>query len=140
MALGEALDVELVDDRVLPRRARRLVVAPAEGAVDDLAAPEARANLADDQFRVGVEHQLRCVEAMAVLGRAVDAIAVQQARASIGQIAVPDEVGALAQLHALELAPAARIEQAELDARGVLREEREVDAGAVPSRAERVRA
>src|SRR5207245_2200816 len=61
-------------------------------------------------------------------------------RASIGEIAVPDEVGALAQLDALELAPSARVEQAELDARRVLREEREVDAGAVPGRAERMSA
>src|SRR5919108_5361914 len=53
---------------------------------------------------------------------------------------MPDEVGALAQLHALELAPAARVKETELDARRVLGEEREVDARPVPGRAERVRA
>ena len=140
MALGEALDVELVDDGVLPRRARRPVVAPAKGAVDDLGAPEARADLADDQFCVRVEEELRAVEAMAALLRAVDAVAVEQARTRVRQVAVPDEVGALAELDALELAPAARVEEAELDARCVLGKEREVDPGAVPGRAERMRA
>jgi hypothetical protein len=41
---------------------------------------------------------------------------------------VPHLVGVLRQRDALELALAAGVEQAELDALGVLREEREVDA------------
>jgi hypothetical protein len=44
---------------------------------------------------------------------------------------VPHLVGVLRQRDALELALAAGVEQAELDALGVLREEREVDAAAV---------
>src|SRR6267143_5031389 len=105
MALREALDVKLVDHAVLPRRMRRAIVAPAEGGVDDLAAPEARADLADDQLRVRVKQQLARVEAMAALLRAVHPVGVEQAGARVGQVAMPDEVGALAQLHALELAP-----------------------------------
>src|SRR4051794_29524331 len=141
MELREALDVQLVDHRVVPRRARRPVVAPAEGAVDDLAAPEAGADLAADQPGVWIEEQLGRIEAVAPVRvvRAVDAITVELPRARVGQIAVPDEVGALAQLDTLDLAPPARVEQAQLDALGVLREEREVDAGAVPGRTERMR-
>ena len=53
---------------------------------------------------------------------------------------MPDLVGALAQRDALQLAPAARVEEAQLDLLGVLGEQREVDALAVPVRAARVRA
>jgi hypothetical protein len=52
---------------------------------------------------------------------------------------MPDLVGLLAQLDPLDLAPALGIEQAQLHALGLLREEREVHALAVPGRAERIR-
>jgi hypothetical protein len=48
--------------------------------------------------------------------RTVHAIAVQLAGPRFGQIAVPDLVGLLAQRDALQLATAAVIEQAQLDA------------------------
>ena len=80
--------------------------------------------------RVRIEQQLVRVEAMSFLGPvgAVDAVAVEQAGPRLRQVAVPDLVGALAQLDALQLAPAGRVEEAQLDALGVLREQREVDA------------
>src|SRR5574341_1097074 len=62
----------------------------------------------------------------------VNAGAVDETGPRIGQVAVPDEVGALPQLDALGLAPDARVEEAQLDTLGVLRKEREVDPGAVP--------
>src|SRR2546421_7888922 len=54
--------VELVDDGVAPSRARRPIVAPAECRVDDLAAAQARADLARDQFRVRIEQHARSEE------------------------------------------------------------------------------
>ena len=141
MALGKALDVQLIDHRVLPWRARRTIVAPAERRIDDLAATESRGNLAADEMRVRIEQILARIEAMAAIGivRPVYAVGVEKPRARVRQVAMPDEVGALAQLHALDLAPATRIEQAELDALGVLGEEREVHSRTVPGGAERMR-
>ena len=123
MELGQALDVRLVDHRVLERDARRAVVAPAERGVDDpaleragrvvarverevlAAAADAVAEMrvgpaqrALDHPRVRVEQQLVRIEAMALLGRvgAVHAVAVEQPGPRLGQVAVPDEVGAIA--------------------------------------------
>ena len=69
--------------------------------------------------------------------RPVDAVAVALARADERQVAVPVERRALVQLDAL--LGAVLVEQAQLDARGVLGEDREVRAAAVPVRAERER-
>ncbi len=166
MQLGEAAHVHLVDDRVVPRRARIAVVAPRERRVDDLALRHAARVVApilrqvgaltadaiaevriapgerpDDRLRIGIEQQLLRVEAMAVLRlvRAVHAIAVQLPRPRLGQVAVPDLVRLLAQRDALQLAPPAAIEQAQLDAFRMLGEQREVDALAVPRSALRKR-
>src|SRR5687768_11365640 len=132
MTLGEAFYVQLVDDRVAPRGARRAVLAPGEGVIDHLAAA------ALDHPGVGIEQDLVVVEAVTALEvvSAVNPIAVDQAGPGLGQVAVPDVVGALADLNALDLAPSARIEQAKLDALGVLRKQREVDPRAVPGRAQ----
>jgi hypothetical protein len=56
------------------------------------------------------------------------------------QIPVPDFVGVLGKLQALELALAAIIEEAELDLAGMRRKQRKVDAETVPRRAKRKRA
>ena len=82
------------------------------------------------------------VEAMAFLGAvgAVHPVAVQQPGPRFRQVAVPHLVGVLAQGEALHFPPAVGVEDAELDLVGVLGEKREVDALAVPGRAERVRA
>ena len=81
------------------------------------------------------------VEAVSALGfvGAVDAIAVERAAFDLGQIPVPDLIGVFGQRDAAQFARAARIEETELDALGVLAEEREVYAAAVPGRAERIR-
>ena len=88
--LGEALDVHLVDDGLVPRRARRLVVAPGERGIDDgrqrreggvvagvhgevgerVADPVAEHRVvpddpAPDRFRVRIDDDLMGVEPMA---------------------------------------------------------------------------
>jgi hypothetical protein len=69
-----------------------------------------------------------------------DAIAIELARPETGYIAVPDEVGPLAQLQGLPRDGGRRmIEEAQLHAVGVLAEEGEVDPGAAPGRAQRIR-
>src|SRR5215471_19908079 len=66
------------------------------------------------------------------------AIAVDQAGAGVGQIAVPHLVGAFRQRKAGDLAATRRIEQAKVDAGGVGGEHREIYAKPVPGRAQRV--
>ena len=94
--------------------------------------------MADHLPGIGIDQQLVGIEAMAGGGLVgpVHPIAVDRARPRIGQIAVPDFVGVLRQGDAFDLAPAALLEQAELDLAGVGREQREVDAEPVPYRAE----
>ena len=165
MTHRETAHVHLVDHGVVPRRGRRPVVAPAECGIDDLtlrhtrcvvasverqvatrvADPVAEVRIApgerpDDRFRVRIDQQLVGIESVAVLGLvgSVDAVAVQLTRPDLGQVAVPDLVGPLPEPHALELAAAARIEQGQIDGLRALREEREVDALAVPGRALRI--
>ena len=97
---------------------------------------------ARDRLRVRVDQQLGGVEAIAVLRivRSVDAIAVELSGAHVGQIAVPDLIGALAQSDRVRFDVVVFVlEQAELDAGRVLGEDREVDALAVPCGTERIR-
>ena len=160
--LREALHVQLVDDGRVPRTPEQLVALPVEGVVDHdrlgdrrgvvglvqdevvvarvrerpAAIPEHRAL---DRLRVGVDQELVGVEAVALLGRPgpVDAVAVALARADAGQIPVP-----VVRRVARELDPGLDVvvvEQAQLDALGVLRRDREVGAVPVPGRAERKR-
>ena len=78
---------------------------------------------------------------MAVLRlvRPIDAIAVAQAGPRVGDVAVPDLIGVLGKREPVQLAPAALVEQAELDLFRVRGKEGEVNAFAVPGRAERTR-
>src|SRR5665213_4060853 len=80
------------------------------------------------------------VEAMAVrrVVGSVNAVSVERAGPQTRQVAVPDFVGEFGQRVTRDLAPSARVEDAQVDALGVGGEEREVDAGAVPVRAERI--
>ena len=115
--LREALDVGLVDDRLVPGR-RAAVVLPVERLVDDDALRdrlrvvgvvgrdrrrrrrEVRQRVCTlvgdrtfDRPRVGVDQQLGRIETQAALGFVgpVDAVAVALARADAGQVAVPVE-------------------------------------------------
>ena len=161
--LREAAHVQLVDDRLVPRRLELPVALPVEARVDDDAARHRRgvvgevghgvvlagdvrmrvagvpAHAAVDHLGVGVEQQLRGVEAMAVLGRvrAVDAEAVALPGADAGEVAVPVEGRALRQLEAA--LGAVGVEQAQLDALRVLGEHGEVRTRAVPRRTQRER-
>ncbi len=159
----EALHVRLVDDGVLPGRARRAVALPVEPAVDDDALRDRRGRIglvdakvgvrarvgdvrqrvrapvvdrALDRLRVRVDQELRGVEPLPLLGavRAVDAERVPRSRPDVRQKPVPVECRALAQF---DPRLAVVLVEAELDALGVLREEREVRAVTPPRRAER---
>ncbi len=163
--LREALDVQLVDDRVAPGHVRRPRVAPVEAAFDDPGlGHEGRAVLAIgyavvvlartaqrrvpqqpsvERERRRIDQQLGGIEAVAVARRvrAVHSIAVQRAGAAeLGrQEAVPDLAGAPRQAQACALLAAGRIEQAQLDAGRIGRVDREIGALPGPVRAERLR-
>lgn len=160
MGLGQALDVGLVDDGVFPGDLwPQFAQAPVEDLVDDdglrhaagivapierqifALAPRAVAEMrvaphhpAGDPLGVGVEQQLVRIEAMAVvrLIRTVHAIAVKLSRRNVVEIAVPDVLGSFRQRDAFELAPALAVEQAEFDAGGVGRKQREIRAPPIP--------
>ena len=62
-----------------------------------------------------------------------------EARPGLGQVAVPDLVGVFLEFDALDFVTPAGIEQAQFHPGRVFREQREVDAFAVPGRAARIR-
>jgi hypothetical protein len=161
-----AVHVHLVDHAVVGHEVRVAVLAPVERGVDHLRARHAGGVVAlverqvvllvadgvaevrvaplhapDDAARIGVDQQLVRIEAVPLLRLVgpVHAIAVELAGAQLRQVAVPDEIGALAQRDALHLALAGLLEQAQLDLLGVAREQREIHPFAVPGRAERMR-
>ena len=166
MAHRIAARVHLVDHGLVPGPRLRALAAPGEGRVDDHAlrhvagavAPverEVAVGMADpvaeqrvmplerprQGLGVGIDQQLVRVEAVAVprIVRSVDAIAVELPRPHVGQVAVPDLMGHLAQGHAMQLAPAAVVEQAQLDLlRNGRRREAKLVPGAVPGRAGRI--
>ena len=164
--LRQAFDVRLVDDGVFPRHLRMPVVAPGVGLVDHhrfehrarvVAAVERQVlalvadaigqmrvgpgELAAEPLAVGIDQQLVVIEAvpgLRIVG-AVNAIAVELARLGVGQIDVPDVLGALRHRDAVDLVPPALVEQAKLDLLGGAGEQREVRAAPVPGGAERMR-
>src|SRR5690606_1775272 len=91
-------------------------------------------------LRIRIEEQLVRVEAMPFVGRvwAVDAIAVQEAGTCERQVAMPDLVGMLAQRDHRRCGAPVALEDDELDALGMLGEERKVDPFTVPRRTEGV--
>ena len=162
MSPGEAFDVDLIDDRLVPRCVRVAIASPAEVRIgDDRLRHERRAILvvlrvlriaeevAEDglvplylsfhRFAVGIEEKLRWIAALAAfrLPRSVDAISIALARSDIRQIAVPDEADHLRQIDA-GLNPTL-VEEAQLDTGRHFGEEREIRAGAVMRCAERIR-
>ena len=167
MQLGEALDVQFVDQRIVPRISRRAVVSPGEGFVDydrqgrklgvvalverqiglgvsQFVAPHfvRPARLAGDRLGIGIEQDFVGIEAMP-LGRLVgpvDPKAINLPRHHVRQIDVPDQVGLLGQRDANRLLfVVGRIEQAELDLRRVFRIQGKIDAAAVPRGSQRIR-
>ena len=162
----ESLDVQLVDDGLVPRRPGAAILSPPEGRIDghrprhvwsavavirreisggiaELVAEERGMPCQGPRDRLGirVEEELGRIEAVPVLGlvRPVHPVAVQEAGPRLGQVDVPHLVRLL--LHADPVALALRIlgiEQAEVHGRRVLAEEREIDTRAVPGRPERV--
>ncbi len=152
--------VRLVDHGLVVRDPQRAVVGPVEERVDDhralgvgrrvvvveravVAEPVGVQRLVPvdlpvDGLGVRVEQQLGGVAPVAAGGvvRAVDAEAVALPGHDPGQVAVPDQGLALGQVVTGLLAVV--VEQAQLDALGHLREDREVRATTVVGRAERV--
>ena len=128
-------------------RHERRAVALVEGEVLVLSAERVSENrgiprqLPGMGSRVGVEQELVGVEATAGVRfvRAVHAKAVECRRPDVRQVAVEDFVGMLGKFKTAGLAPAVRIEQANLDPRSVRRENRKVRACFVRRRAKRVR-
>ena len=110
--------------------------ARADAVAEVRVAPDERAL---QVLRVRLDQKLVGIEAMSLGGlvRTMYSIAVEKSGTSLGQIGVPDIIGTLRHVDALDLAAALRVEQAQLDALGILGEEREVDAGAVPRGAAR---
>src|SRR5205823_3602400 len=125
-----APDMAFVDHRAVPRRLRLAIVAPRERRVDDdalrhpagavaLVEREVLVGISDrvavqrvgpldraaDGLRVRIEEELVRVEAMSPLGLVgtVDAEAVELSGTRIGEVAMPDEIGALAHRHAVRL-------------------------------------
>ncbi len=159
--LGEALDVRLVDDRLVVRRARHAVAVPVEERVHHHAQHHVRGGvlvvdrvlvtevvaeeglvpveLARHRLRVGVEEELVRVAAVTLgrVVRAVDPVAVLLARRHVRQVAVPDVT-----VHFLQLDAGFRavvVEQAEHDRIRDLAVEGEVRSRAVIGRAQGVR-
>src|SRR5690606_12548389 len=121
--LHERRTVALVESEIVARGADLI----AEKLVRPLELPHQR-------FRVRIENELVRIEAMALRGlvRAVHAIGIDGAGARVGKVAVPDLIGVFGQDDALELALACGVEKTKLDFRRVRREQREIDAEAVP--------
>ena len=158
----EALHVELVDHRLVPRAAQELIALPLERLVDHDRLRDRRCVVARvdhevvavrvgerapaipehrpfDRLCVGVDQELVRIEPVAPLRRPrpVDAVAVELPRPDTVEVAVPVVGGLPRQL--TSCLDAGGVEEAQLDALGVLRAQREVRAAAVPARAERER-
>ena len=151
----EAAHVQLVDDRVAHRPPERLVALPVVAAVvDDHGAHrrlEVVARLAGvdrlpERVRVAlgvrVEQHLLRVEAVSAAGGAVDAVGVVVARRQPAHVHVPEMEAPV--MHRVErdrrdrVQVVVRVEQEQLDARRLLREEGEVDSAVVDRGAERL--
>src|ERR1700730_17797243 len=92
-------------------------------------------------LRIGVEQQLIRIEAVPLLRLVgtVHAEPVNSAWRHSGQITMPYFVGVLRLIDPRRLALAAIVVETNLDAAGMRREQREIDAFPVPGGAQRVR-
>ncbi len=162
----QPLHVTLVDQGSRPARARRSVVAPGKGFVDDHAfrheggaVPQVGADgllpvnegVAEqgvvpdhgpgDGLCVWIHQQLGRIEAVPLLRSvgAVDLVPVELSGAQVGKVRVPDEVGPVMHRNpSRRLGIVGPVEEAQVHAGGVLREEREVGALTVPHRPQRI--
>ncbi|MNO90258.1 hypothetical protein D3C76_817650 [compost metagenome] len=166
VAHADAAQVGFVDDGFVPGHAIELLLAPGERRVDDpglgherRAVPRIETQVgirgadgvAEQRFRpaqfadqlpgIGIDQQLVGIEAVPGVGfvGAIDPVSVDLPRMRIRQVAMPDFVAVLRQLDALLFPLAAGIEQAQLHAGGMGREQREVHSQAVPCRTQRKR-
>src|SRR5262245_51144597 len=164
--LGEAFDVGLVDNGVLPGDSGSALLSPGErlvhydafghaagivsaverqvgacaaGAVTEMSI--APGQTPADPFGIGIDQKLVRIEAKAALRliRAVDPIAVELPRRHVVEITVPDVFGALRQLDALDLATAVAVEQAKHHLFSIRRKQRKIRAPPIPAGAKRVR-
>ena len=162
--LAQPLEVGLVDDRVAPRHVGAAVVAPGPrrvlhhalrhhrravapvrrrvGAVAARAKAIQRvvpADLAGELAGVRIQQQLVGVEAVAGarLVGSVHTVPVCLSGSRVGDVAVPNLIGAARQGEALGFRTALPIEQTQVDSGRVRREQGEVHSPAVPGRAER---
>ena len=159
---AETAHVHLINDGALPGRSGPPIVAPGKGRINNTALEHRRRavtvvegqvvaalhfvpeqgrpplQLPDNRFGIGVEQQLVRVETMPCirLVRAMNPIAVDRARARIGQKSVPHLIGVFGQRNPLEFLLAAIVEDTQFDLRGVRGKQRKVDAEASPGRSE----
>src|ERR1700730_1551224 len=162
MPAGEAPDVDLVDDRLVPGGSQAAVVLPHEPGVDDHRLGHVAAavrgvldqvvvpqlvgedrlfpvDVPGDGLGVRIQDQLGGVGAHAQgrLVGTVDPVAVELAGPDVGQVAVPAEGRLLGQIEPRLLATA--VEEAELHPLRHLGEEGEVGPGSIKAGPERVR-
>jgi hypothetical protein len=155
----EALDMQLIDDGLMPGNIGAAVPLPIKAGIDHLALEHAGCAVAtaeaqvlpgaadavtelgiapgdgaDNRLGVGVEQQLVRIEPVPLLRpvRTMDPVAVQLAGTQFGQVGMPDLIGLLAQLEALLFVSSAAIKQAQLDLIRVLGEQGKIDPFAVP--------
>ena len=155
MQLRESLDVQLVDHRLVPRRAQAAGRRPRRTpdrrqrerrvrravAVVERQSPSDRRRVAEQRvvpaaarpiaLRVGIEHELGRVEPVAALAartaRARDSRRAGRAEPRAGSRATPWSVRAASGMRTCSFGSAA-VEEAQLDARRALGEDREVHA------------
>ncbi len=159
----QAADVGLVEHRAVKGRAEPRVVAPVEAGIDDHAQGHAprvalghlqiavlAAELVGEQaffprldpidrLGVGIEEEVVRVEAQPPLRLvgAGDTVSIALPRPQLVDVRVPDERRGVAEGDARLVAGV--VEEAEIDAGSVLGVDGEIDALAVPRRAERIR-
>ena len=158
--------MQLVDDRLVPRRRRRRIIAPAERRIDDDAlghphravffvAREVLIRMADriaeqrvapldragDRLGVRIEQQLGRIESMTFARRVrpVHPITVKLPRPCFRQVKMPNLVRLLGHENPSLRLRLRRVEKTKLDLCRVLGEQRKINPRAIPIRAEGVR-
>jgi hypothetical protein len=162
---GHAADMSFVDERFMPGRAWRAVVAPGKRSIHHRAQrAECRAvtfvegqviradfvakkgvipaHVPANRLGIGIEQHLVGIKAMAVLRivRTMDPVAVELAGLQIGEVAVPDHVCRFGQADLVRLLfRVGGVEQAQFHLRRMFGKDREIHTRAVPRSTQRVR-